>query len=128
MKGTRCWIAHSATELRDVPRAHLATGKAHAVAIYPSGMPRKGLCYYTLINIMAYYILSNNIEKLCTNDVLICNNNVIMKQSINSPGLPRLLMLCFIITLLFLNITSLLYHYYIIIAMSIMEKMMNNML
>ena len=77
---------------------------------------------------MAYYILSNNIEKLCTNDVLICNNNVIMKQSINSPGLPRLLMLCFIITLLFLNITSLLYHYYIIIAMSIMEKMMNNML
>ena len=36
MRGTRCGIAHSAAELRNVPRAHLAAGEAQAVPIYPS--------------------------------------------------------------------------------------------
>ena len=38
MRGTRCWIAHSAAVLRNVPHAHLATGYVHAVPIYPLGM------------------------------------------------------------------------------------------
>ena len=51
MRGTLCWIAHSAraAELRNVPCAHPATREAHAVPIYPSGMPPNCLCYYTLI-------------------------------------------------------------------------------
>ena len=53
MRGTLCWIAYSTTELCNVPRAHLAAGEAHVVPIYPSGMPPNGLCYYTLIRIMA---------------------------------------------------------------------------
>ena len=60
MRGTRCGIAHSAAELRNVPRAHLAAGEAQAVPIYPSGNPQDCLCYYTLINILAHYRPSNN--------------------------------------------------------------------
>ena len=58
----RPWIAYSAAELRNVPRAHLATREAHTVPIYPSGIPPYCLCYYTLINIMAHYRPSNNKE------------------------------------------------------------------
>ena len=62
MRGTRCGIAHSAAELRNVPRTHLATREANAVPIYPSGMLPSGLCYYTLVDIMAHYRPSNNSE------------------------------------------------------------------
>ena len=64
MRGTLCWIAHSPAELRNVPSVHLTTGHAHVVLIYPSGMPRNGLYYYPLINIMAHYRHSNNKEKM----------------------------------------------------------------
>ena len=63
MGGTRCWIARSAAKLRNVPRAHLATGEVHEVPIYPSGMRPNCLCYCTLIEIMAHYRPSNNKEK-----------------------------------------------------------------
>ena len=36
----------------------------YMVPIYPSGMPRSGLCYYALIHIMAHYRPSNNRENL----------------------------------------------------------------
>ena len=55
---------NSADELRNGPRAHLATVKAHSVPIYPSGLLRNGLHYYTLINIMAHCRSSNNIADL----------------------------------------------------------------
>ena len=73
MRGTLCWIAHSAAKLYNVPRAQLA----HVVPIYSSGMPRDCLCYYTLINIMAHCRPINNIvdlvitKKICKNDVII---------------------------------------------------------
>ena len=35
----------------------------YLVPIYPSGMPRSGLCYYTLIHIMAHYRPSNNLNR-----------------------------------------------------------------
>ena len=54
LRGTRCWIAHSAAELRNVPRAHLATGEAQAMPIYPSGMPAHGFCHYIFIYIIAH--------------------------------------------------------------------------
>ena len=62
MRGTRCGIAHSAAELRNVPREHLAAGEAQAVPIYPSGLPQNDLWYYTLIRMMAHYRPSNNKE------------------------------------------------------------------
>ena len=34
LRGTRCGVQNSAAELRNVPRAHLATGQAQAVPIY----------------------------------------------------------------------------------------------
>ena len=77
--------------------------------------------YYTLINIMAHYRPSNNKEIWCTNDVKICNNDVIMKQGgLKTP--------CFIITSLLHIITLILHYYFIIITMSIMGQMMHNML
>ena len=38
MRGTRCGILDSVAELRNVPRAQLATGLGHAVPLYISGM------------------------------------------------------------------------------------------
>ena len=64
MRGSLCWIVHSAAELRNVPYAHLAIGEAHAMPIHPSGMPRKGICYDTIIKIMAHFRPSNNIVDL----------------------------------------------------------------
>ena len=49
-------------------------GPLYMVLIYPSGMPRSGLCYYTLVNIMAHYRPSNNRENL----VITRINDVIM--------------------------------------------------
>ena len=37
MRGTKCGVQDSAAELRNVPRAHLATGQAQAVPIYRPG-------------------------------------------------------------------------------------------
>ena len=37
LRGTKCGVQQSATELRNVPRAHLATGQAQAVPIYRPG-------------------------------------------------------------------------------------------
>ena len=37
MRGTTCGALQNAAELRNVPRAHLATGLAQAVPIYPAG-------------------------------------------------------------------------------------------
>ena len=62
MRGTLCWIAHSTAELCNVPSAHLASGEAHVVPIYPSGMPPNVLRYYILIRIMAHYRPGNNKE------------------------------------------------------------------
>ena len=59
----QCGSVHSAAELRNVPRAHLATGEAQAMPIYPSGMPAHGFCYDILIHIIAHYRPSNNRQK-----------------------------------------------------------------
>ena len=50
LRGTRCGTQNSAAELRNVPRAHLATGQAQAVPIY-----RPGTQEYWTIN--AYFDL-----------------------------------------------------------------------
>ena len=41
LRGTTCGTQNSAAELRNVPRAHLATGQAQAVPIYPPGTQRR---------------------------------------------------------------------------------------
>ena len=37
MRGTRCGVLSSAAELRNVPRAHMATGQAQSVPMYRPG-------------------------------------------------------------------------------------------
>ena len=91
MRGTRCGIAHSAAKLRNVPRAHLATGEVHEVPIYP-----------------LFYGADD-------------------PPGLTTPCFMGLTTPVFFIRSLLHIITSLLHHYYIIITMSIMGKMMHNM-
>jgi hypothetical protein len=62
LRGTRCGVSNSATELRNVPRAHLATGQAQVVPMYRSGTKGRSIIgnnenyphYYLLLHIYAY--------------------------------------------------------------------------
>jgi hypothetical protein len=59
LRGTLCGVSNSATELRNVPRAHLATGQAQAVPVYRSGTKGRSIIgnneknphYYLLMRI-----------------------------------------------------------------------------
>ena len=136
--GPGCWVPlherdavlDSTQRRRAVQRAPPARASCHQICACGAHLClENGPCYYTLINIMAHYRPSNTKEIWCTNDVKICNNDLIIKQGVVSPGLttpcfsPGFTTPCFIITSLLHIITSLLHHYYIIITMSIMGKM-----
>jgi hypothetical protein len=57
---TQCGVSNSATELRNVPSAHLATGQTQAVPIYRSGTQGRSIisndeCYYLLLLVLHGY-------------------------------------------------------------------------
>ena len=58
LRGTRYGTQNSAAELRNVPRAHLATGQAQAVPIYRPGTQeyRTINAYFDLL-VSCYYLL-----------------------------------------------------------------------
>ena len=65
MCGTRCWVQHSAAELRNIPLAHLATGLAQAVPIYRPGALGRSIIGNNGIDIaqcaVFYSVLGNNV-------------------------------------------------------------------
>ena len=66
----QCGSVHSASELRNVPRAHLATGEAQAMPIFQSGRP-------FVITYLFILLLITDLVITGRNDVIIGNNNVI---------------------------------------------------